>query len=69
MQIAEMLRFAQTRPELDFFVSPIGCKNAGFSVHEIAMLLLPHEIPQNVVLNTEFAQVLSDADAKYKYKY
>ena len=67
MQVVELLRFAATRPDLDFFVSPIGCKNAGFGTHEIARLFLGHMIPQNIVLNTEFARILSEADRKLNF--
>ena len=47
---------------MDFFVCPFGCKNAGFTVAEMASLFLGHKIPRNVVMNSEFAKFLAEND-------
>lgn len=50
--VNQFLEFAQTKPELEFLVTPIGCGIAGFKPEEIAPLF--RDAPDNVVLPKEF---------------
>ena len=57
--VDEFIRFAQTRPDLKFYVTQIGCGIAGFEVDEIAPLFQTAIDVENVILPKAFVAVLS----------
>jgi hypothetical protein len=52
--VDRFLRLATKRPELEFFVTKIGCGLAGYSTREIRECFVGKSIPSNVVLPIEF---------------
>lgn len=54
--VARFVDFANSHPEVEFLVSPIGCGLAGFQHKEIGELFLG--APSNVRLPKEFMQAL-----------
>lgn len=57
VKVARFLRFAETRPELTFLVTPIGCGLSRYSPKDIAPMFWDR--PVNVVLPASFEAVLS----------
>ncbi len=57
--VDEFIRFAQTRPDLKFYVTQIGCGIAGFKVKEIAPLFLAAIDVENVILPQAFVESVS----------
>ena len=57
--VDEFIRFAQTRPDIKFYVTQIGCGIAGFRVEEIAPLFQAAIDVENVILPEAFVTVLS----------
>ena len=56
--VETLYRFAEERPELDFFVTRIGCGIAGFEESEIARIFKSFEFtPFNVILPMEFTTI------------
>ena len=56
--VETLYRFADERPELDFFVTRIGCGIAGFEESEIARIFKSFEFtPFNVILPMEFTAI------------
>lgn len=55
------LGFASSHPELEFYVTPIGCGLAGFTVPEIAPLF--YDRTKNVVLCNEFKNYMIHLEA------
>ena len=70
--VDEFVRFAQTRPDLKFYVTQIGCGIAGFKVEEIAPLFQAAIDVENVILPKEFVSYLNywlnDDMANMKFK-
>jgi hypothetical protein len=56
IQIDSFLRFALSRPELQFLVTKIGCGLAGYSEKQISSLFQGKPIPPNVILPQSFQQ-------------
>ena len=52
--VDEFIRFAQTRPDLKFYVTQIGCGIAGFKVEEIAPLFQVAIDVENIILPKAF---------------
>lgn len=57
--VDEFIRFAQTRPNLKFYVTQIGCGIAGFKVEEIAPLFHAAIGVENIILPQAFVVILS----------
>ena len=57
--VDEFIRFAQTRPDLKFYVTQIGCGIAGFKVDEIAPLFQTAIDVENVILPKAFVAVIT----------
>ncbi len=55
--VDEFIAFAQSRPDLKFYVTRIGCGIAGFSVAEIAPLFQNALGKTNIVLPRDFVTV------------
>ena len=62
--VDEFIRFAQTRPDLKFYVTQIGCGLAGFKVEEIAPLFQAAIDVENIILPIAFVGVI-ESDDKY----
>ena len=62
--VDEFVRFAQTRTDLKFYVTQIGCGIAGFRVEEIAPLFQAAIEVENIILPKTFVGVL-ESDDKY----
>lgn len=58
--VRDFLRFAQSRPDLEFELTPIGCGLAGYSRAVIAPMF--RDTPANVLLPPEFVAALANAD-------
>ena len=56
--VDEFIRFAETRSDLKFFVTQIGCGIAGFKVGEIAPLFQAAIEVENIILPQTFVEVL-----------
>ena len=56
--VDEFIRFAQTRSDLKFYVTQIGCGIAGFKVEDIAPLFSKAYYISNVFLSKDFVEVL-----------
>ena len=52
--VDEFIRFAQTRPDLKFYVTQIGCGIAGFMVKDIAPLFQAALDVENIILPRAF---------------
>lgn len=52
--VDEFIRFAQTRSDLKFYVTQIGCGIAGFKVEDIAPLFSKAYYISNVFLSKDF---------------
>lgn len=52
--VDEFVRFAQSRPDLKFYVTPIGCGIAGFTPKEMAPLFADSFSVENVILPKAF---------------
>jgi hypothetical protein len=46
--VDNFLRFAESRPDLRFFVSKVGCGIAGFEEDEVAWIFNELDVPENV---------------------
>lgn len=57
--VDEFIRFAQTRPDLKFYVTQIGCGIAGFKVEEIAPLFHAAIGVENIILPQAFVELVS----------
>lgn len=57
--VARFIRFAASKPELTFLVTPVGCGLAGYSVKDIAPMF--RGAPENCVLPKCFHEVYGDA--------
>lgn len=57
--VDEFIRFAQGHPELTFFVTRIGCGNAGFNDREMALLFMKALSMNNVYLPQSFLAELA----------
>ena len=57
--VDEFIHFAQTRPNLKFYVTQIGCGIAGFKVGEIAPLFQDAMHIENIILPKDFVLVIS----------
>ena len=62
--VDEFIRFAQTRPDLKFYVTQIGCGIAGFKVEEISPLFQAAIDVENVILPKVFVGAIK-SDDKY----
>lgn len=60
--VDEFIAFAQSRPDLKFLVTQIGCGIAGFKVAEIAPLFQNAIDVANVILPKEFVEVITTDD-------
>lgn len=58
--VDEFIAFAQSRPDLKFLVTRIGCGIAGFAVEEIAPLFAAAIAVENIILPEDFVRVLSN---------
>ena len=67
--VDEFICFAQTRPDLKFYVTQIGCGIAGFTVYEIAPLFTKAIDLENVILPKEFVEVLTSGDKYYLERF
>lgn len=56
VKVERFLRFAATRPDLTFLVTPIGCGLAGYKPKEIAPMF--EDAPGNVQLPASFETIL-----------
>lgn len=54
----EFIRFAETRSDLKFYVTQIGCGIAGFKIEEIAPLFQAAIEVENIILPQTFVEVL-----------
>ena len=59
--VDEFIRFAETRSDLKFFVTQIGCGIAGFKIGEIAPLFKAAIEVENIILPHTFVEVLCSA--------
>ena len=59
--VARFLEFARSRPDLEFFVTPVGTGLAGYTVAQIAPMFA--EVPVNVELPPAFKASLSSANS------
>ena len=70
--VDEFIAFAQTRPDLKFYVTQIGCGIAGFKVEEIAPLFQAAIDVENIILPKGFVNYLNywlnDDMANMKFK-
>lgn len=57
--VEQFIEFAETRPDLKFYVTRIGCGIAGFSPAEIAPLFKNALGKPNIVLPHDFVQIIS----------
>lgn len=57
--VDKFIRFAQTRRDLKFLVTQIGCGIAGFKVEEIAPLFRTAVDVENIILPQAFVEVIS----------
>ncbi len=57
--VDEFVRFAQSRPDLKFYVTPIGCGIAGFTPKEMAPLFSDALHVENVILPEVFVREIS----------
>ena len=57
--VDEFICFAQTRPELKFYVTQIGCGIAGFKVEDIAPLFQAAIDVENIILPKAFVVIIS----------
>ncbi|HOU69747.1 MAG TPA: hypothetical protein PKW49_14425 [Paludibacteraceae bacterium] len=57
--VDEFIKFAQSRPELTFFVTRIGCGLGGFTDDEIAPLFKKTIDIKNVVLPKSFVDIIN----------
>lgn len=57
--VDEFITFSQSRPDLKFYVTQIGCGIAGFKVAEIAPLFQDAIDVVNVILPKEFVDVIT----------
>jgi len=55
-QVVEFIRYATDHPELTFFVTAFGSKLAGYTEAEMASLFVDLSIPENVIMNIEYAK-------------
>ena len=62
--VDEFIKFAQSRPDLKFYVTQIGCGIAGFKVPEIAPFFQSAIEVENIILPKVFVEVIS-TDDKY----
>ena len=62
--VDEFIAFAQSRPDLKFYVTQIGCGIAGFKVAEIAPLFQDAIEVENIILPKGFVEVMT-TDDKY----
>lgn len=56
--VDEFIRFAQSHPNLFFYVTPIGCGIAGFTEQEIAPLFKEALPVENICLPEVFVKIL-----------
>ena len=56
--VDEFIEFAQTHPELKFFVTRIGCGIAGFRDEQIATLFATAIDKENIILPKEFVEAI-----------
>lgn len=56
--VDEFIEFAQTHPELKFFVTRIGCGIAGFRDEQIAPLFAAAIDKENIILPKEFVEAI-----------
>lgn len=56
--VDEFIAFAQSRPDLTFFVTQIGCGIAGFAVSEIAPLFKKALEVENILLPQQFVEAI-----------
>jgi hypothetical protein len=56
--VDEFIEFAQTHPELKFFVTRIGCGIAGFRDEQIAPLFATAIDKENIILPKEFVEAI-----------
>lgn len=54
IQVREFMRYVREHPDLEFFVTQLGCGLAGYSPSDIAPLFFREEIPANVSLPQSF---------------
>jgi len=59
-QIEKFLIYAAEHPELEFFVTMIGSKLAGYTGEEIASLFINFDIPDNVIMNDQYARSINE---------
>ena len=53
--VDEFLRFAVSRPDLLFMLTPVGCGLAGYSARDLWHHLQKNGVPQNVVFSAGWA--------------
>lgn len=56
--VAKFLKVAQTREDLTFLVTCVGCGLAGYRYEDIAPLFFQSKVPPNVVLPEEFTSII-----------
>ena len=56
--VDEFIEFAQTHPELKFFVTRIGCGIAGFRDEQIAPLFATAIDKENIILPKQFVEAI-----------
>lgn len=54
--VNRFLKYTETKPNLKFLVTPIGCGYAGYKPQDIAPMF--RDTPSNVILNPEFESVI-----------
>lgn len=62
--VDEFIRFAQTRRDLKFFVTQIGCGIAGFKVEEMAPLFQSAIDEENIILPKAFVEVIATEEMR-----
>jgi hypothetical protein len=55
--VRDFLLYADSSPEITFYVTKIGCGYAGYSEDEIAPMFLQAHVPSNVILPAEFTRL------------
>lgn len=56
--VSEFIRFAESRPDLTFLVTEIGCGLAGFEVSEVAPFFMKAKTTDNICLPESFWKVI-----------
>lgn len=68
IQILDLIIFAEQRPHKIFLVSKFGSSLAGYSEKEIAKLWDCYRIPDNIVMNEDYAVILKELNPLLELK-